>query len=617
MTVEVAGLRAQLRVLLHDRYAQSCIAAIVVLAALWLSPFVDASHPAPPAALNALFAAGSAAACLVGLRQVTDRHERGFWRLCGISLSLWATVEVVYAVVPPSSWNTAWDVVADALFLLYYVPLLVAVDRFAAPRQRAHSSRLAQWIRPVHLGITTVAWVTYAIVVPLLTVGAGTTEDWYAYVVLDVVVVGASIGAGRPNRPRRWNILQRWLILAFSMAALFDTLDGFVVVHGTQLHPLGLFLWAIPHVCLIATARLRRYLPPGPADATGVAPPGRVEAASDTTLIVLTALSLPVTHMFAVIAGAAPVDVQAPQGLVVALSMLVVGIVAAAEYHEMEVERTALAQERARLEQSILQIQKMEAIGRLGGGIAHDYNNLLTAIGGYADIVLESLPDDDPTAYAMKQVRASVDRASALTRQLLIVGRRQILSFEAVDINETIRDIPYAHRHLLGERTDLRLAPAPGVDCAWVDPAQLEQVLLNLVVNARDAMPDGGIVRVSTSNVVLGDGAASGWPESRAGRYVRIEVADEGVGIPDDVLSQIFEPFFTTKPAGSGTGLGLAVAYGIVRQSGGRLSLVHRGGQGDDVRGGSPRRRHPGAGETRRRKRTQRHRVGDHSRGGR
>jgi CheY-like chemotaxis protein len=166
---------------------------------------------------------------------------------------------------------------------------------------------------------------------------------------------------------------------------------------------------------------------------------------------------------------------------------------------------------------------------------------------------------------------------------LLVVGRRQRLALEATDVNEIIRDLPHAHRYLLAERTELRPALAADLAQAWVDPSQVEQVILNLVVNARDAMPDGGAIRISTSNVVLGDGSSAGWPESKPGRYVRIDVSDAGTGIPEDVLPRIFEPFFTTKPAGSGTGLGLSVVYGIIRQSGGRVAVSSTVGRGTTV----------------------------------
>ena len=584
MSPVAPGLPAQARAVAADRYIQVAVPAFAALLALYASPLLDApARLVAGPALNAVFAAVAAAACLIGLHSVEDPFERRFWARLATGLCVWSAIEVGNALVPASS-PTAWrEAATDVLFLFGYAWFLSGIDSFAAPPSRGTPGNVAALVRPAVFITTTLGWIAYVVIVPLATSTSSPGADSYARVVLDIVVIGTLLGAGRQHRPYRWKVLQQWLIGAYALTAAVHILGAVFAGRHVDLTPVGLspLLWVVPCTALVLTARLRHYLPSAPSSAPLTA--GRSLVASDGTLLVLAAFSLPVTHMLNVVAARAPADMQSPQGLVVALATLVLGVLAAAEYRRMEVERTRLVHERGELELAILQMQKMEAIGRLGGGIAHDFNNLLTAIGGYADIVLEGLPDSDPTGHAMRQVRLAVDRASALTGQLLVVGRRQRLHLEATDVNEIIRDLPHAHRYLLAERTELRPALASDLAPAWADPAQVEQVILNLVVNARDAMPDGGAIRISTANVVHGDGSPAGWPESKSGRYVRIDVADSGMGIPDDVLPRIFEPFFTTKPAGSGTGLGLSVVYGIIRQSGGRVSVSTALGRGTTV----------------------------------
>lgn len=584
MSPVAPGLPAQARSVAADRYVQVSAATFAALLALYVSPLLDApARLVAGPALNAVFAAAAAAACLLGLRSVEDPFERRFWARLATGLCLWCAIEAAQALVPAPSRTAWWEAATDTLFLCCCAWLLAGIDSFVAPPSRGTPGNVARLIRPAVFVTTTLGWIAYVVIVPFATSTNSPGEDWYARAVLDVVVIGTLLGAGRQHRSHRWKVLQQWLTGSYALAAAVPILGAVAVGRPLALKPDGLspLLWAVPYAALVLTARLRHSLPPGPSSEPRTTE--RSLVASDGTLLVLAACSLPVTHMLNVVAGQAPADMQSPEGLVVALATLVLGVLAAAEYRRMEIERTRLVHERDEVELAILQLQKMEAIGRLGGGIAHDYNNLLTAIGGYADIVIESLPGSDPTAAAMQQVRAAVDRASSLTSQLLVVGRRQRLHLEATDVNEIIRDLPHAHRYLLAERTELHPALAPDLGPAWADPSQVEQVILNLVVNARDAMPGGGTITISTANVVLGDGAPAGWPESKPGRYVRLEVADSGTGIPDDVLPRIFEPFFTTKPAGSGTGLGLSVVYGIVRQSGGRVSVSTAVGRGTTV----------------------------------
>ena len=222
-------------------------------------------------------------------------------------------------------------------------------------------------------------------------------------------------------------------------------------------------------------------------------------------------------------------------------------------------------------EEQLRQSQKMEAIGKLAGGVAHDFNNLLTAITGHSEMCLRRLAPDDPVYGRIEQIRKAGDRAAALTRQLLAFSRKQILQPEILDLNHIVVETNKLLRRLIGEDIDLLLGLAADLGKVKADPNQLEQVLLNLSVNARDAMPNGGKLTIETSNVFVDERFVGSHGSIPSGRYVMLAVSDTGCGMDAQTQARAFEPFFTTKEVGKGTGLGLATVYGIVRQSEGSI----------------------------------------------
>jgi PAS domain S-box-containing protein len=236
--------------------------------------------------------------------------------------------------------------------------------------------------------------------------------------------------------------------------------------------------------------------------------------------------------------------------------------------------------EQKSLEAQLIQSQKLEAIGRLAGGVAHDFNNLLTIIGGYADLLSQKYPAGDEDHASIVEIQRAATQAASLTRQLLVFSRRQVLQFEALDLNILIADLAKMLQRLIGEDVKLVTTLAPAVEYVLADARQIDQVLVNLAVNARDAMPEGGTLVIETSNVLVEEGAVPGNPDIPPARYVRLSVRDTGFGMDQETLSHIFEPFFTTKEAGKGTGLGLSTVYGIVRQSLGHFVVRSEPGEG-------------------------------------
>ena len=237
--------------------------------------------------------------------------------------------------------------------------------------------------------------------------------------------------------------------------------------------------------------------------------------------------------------------------------------------------------ERKRLEEHLIQSQKMETVGKLAGGIAHEFNSILTAIIGQSELLIQDLPAGSPLARNATEISQAADRAAGLTRQLLAYGRKQFLRPEALNLNQILAGMSGVLKHLVGgETVDVNLVPGAGIKAVKADAGQIEQVIINLAMNARDAMPGGGKFTLETGNVTLSPEYVGRYADLKAGEYVMLAVTDTGRGMSEAVKARVFEPFFTTKDIGQGTGLGLSTCYGIIKQSGGHINVYSEAGRG-------------------------------------
>jgi CheY-like chemotaxis protein len=231
----------------------------------------------------------------------------------------------------------------------------------------------------------------------------------------------------------------------------------------------------------------------------------------------------------------------------------------------------------------------MEAVGMLAGGVAHDFNNLLTIITGYSQLILNNIRQDDPNRHSVEQIMKAGERAAALTKQLLAFSRRQVLQPKVLDLNKLVSSLATMLQRLIGEDIDLRLVLPQDLGRVSADPGQIEQVLMNLVVNARDAMPKGGVLTIETKNVHLDENYVFRHISAKPGKYILLAVSDTGAGMDPATKARLFEPFFTTKGSGKGTGLGLSTVFGIVKQSGGSVEVYSEPNRGTSVKVYLPR----------------------------
>ena len=236
--------------------------------------------------------------------------------------------------------------------------------------------------------------------------------------------------------------------------------------------------------------------------------------------------------------------------------------------------------ERKRLEAQLVQSQRLETVGRLAGGIAHEFNSIMTAIIGQSELMLHDLPDGNPLRKNAAEIRQAADRAATLTRQLLAYGRKQILQPDILDLNTILAGMENTLRHLAGRDVDVHIAPSPGLRLVKADAGQIEQVIVNIVMNGADAMPHGGKLTLETAEAFLDHDYVRQFHDLKPGQYVMLAISDTGAGMSEAVKARIFEPFFTTKDVGRGAGLGLATCHGIIKQSGGHISVYSEPGRG-------------------------------------
>lgn len=525
-------------------------------------------------------------------RSRLDRRESLFWRQLALAWLCWLLVDLLYFFEIEPPWVSA-SFLTDTLYLLYYFLFALAIDYRPHEKPNRTLTALGRRLESV----------------------AGLMAVFGLLMYFALVVLPEPLGVSL-SFVQRTGGLTTYLLMRLSLDALLlgRLLFAALSVHGRWRHVYGLLALGMLGYALRDLLSLLRYeelLPAayGVADQAALYVPGFIVLVAarfphgsslrgvkisprpaEPTIhelgrpspIALYALVVPGLHFLLYPLGLLDTASRTPREVFSLTYVLIMGAMAWAHQRVLAMDNQSARAKLREAEESLSRSRKLEAVGRLAGGIAHDFNNYLTVIQGYGEILRERL-QGTRGAQDLGYIEDAAKKASHLTRQLLAFGRRQTLNPEALEINQVVRETSRMLDTLLGEDVLLDIQLDPNAGQALADLGQTEQVLVNLAINGRDAMPDGGTLAIRTQRLTLGGDEAAGF-EIEPGDYVAVVVADTGVGMTEDVRSQAFEPFFTTKALGRGTGLGLSTVYGIVKQSQGGISVESTPGQGTVIR---------------------------------
>ncbi len=507
-------------------------------------------------------------ALLYGVRQIKHPEERRFWLLAAFGFAAWVVVESLH-VLAPNVEAPKLETAEGSLALLNYAAILLAVA--ANPHLKSGWSRgnPRYWITSAASLVFVLGSVTYVFLIQ--TTAGHSTEPYVPnllmYVALDGLVAGTFAYLSGTCGSIRWRNLYATLAVASGLWVVLGSLDLLSTWGVWPFIPEGnLHESAVPYLPIIAAARLRHYASPQQAPAEDDNRVARQTPARLGGSPILFLVVLPLFHFGGYWTGMFSPDARLNREFLMLFLVLVLAALAFANQKQLESERRIL-EERAR------QSQKMEAIGTLAGGVAHDFNNLLTGITGFASLAQESMSSEHPAYEDITEVLKTSERAATLTRQLLAFSRQQTLEPAVLQVNSVVEEFEPMLQRLLPEYLDFVLAPNPELGNVRMDRGELEQVIVNLVVNARDAMLDGGILTIGTRPETFDSSFTREGVVVDAGDYCLLSVSDTGSGIAPQTLLHVFDPFFTTKPQGEGSGMGLAMVYGVVKQTGGYIFL--------------------------------------------
>ncbi len=574
-----------IRQLLTDRVLQ--LSVVVYGLALGI---VAATQIAPDSVDPVLI--GMAVIALLWGRRRVDPRERRFWDMLAAAWSCWMLVEVVFFL----DWSVpllSASFTTDALYILFYLVFALAVD-LRPHVQAEHSLKGARRRLESVAGLTAVFGVLiyFAIVVipePLgislsfVSRDRGFTPLILVRLTLDLLLLGRLVHAasGTQGHWRRLYGLLAAGIACFALKDALAVLQSEAVFSASQLGFAYAIFLSLPGFFVIVAARYRQVSSPVVSDRTVT-----IDASDGdeirTSPLVIYFVVVPALHFLLYPLGLLEPASRAPREIYALIYLLVQGLMAWSHQRLIMKDSRRAAEALRRVEERLFRSQRLESVGRLAGGIAHDFNNYLTVIRGYTELLRERLQGPEAQS-EIGYIDDAARKATHLTRQLLAYARRQVLRPEALNLNNVVVETSKLLESLLGEDVTLTLDLDPNVGLARADLGQTEQVIMNLALNGRDAMPGGGTLSVRTRRLVLNASAAADL-ELQPGPHVSLTIADNGTGMTREVQSQAQEPFFTTKEPGRGTGLGLSTVHGIVAQSGGAISLESSVGEGTTVR---------------------------------
>jgi len=519
-------------------------------------------------------------AILYRIRHVGATAERRFWFLVAAAYAAYLSTFTFYA-----DWDTPngrlLGLLEDALHLSFYAAIFFAVVGNSHVTARGRLSTQLQRIESLGSIVFSFGLITYFVLIPAA-LHSGGAESYapqiFVYVMLDLSIAISFVYLRKICDDRRWRMIYALFAASFAIWVVVDLAEALMwweILPFPQ-NNLAELIWYLPHIPVVLAARARDYKGDSPLPEAESAGVPAVRQLGFGGHIVMFLAFFPVMHLGLYAVGILDARSQPAREICVLLTLFALGALAIQRLRRQE-------HERRQLEAQILQSHKMEAVGRLAGGIAHDFNNLLTVITGYSQMMLDRLGPNDPARADIENIASAGERAKALTTKLLAFSRGRPVRGQVVDLNEAVEAICHMLRRVLSEDIALRFYPATEPCPARIDWGQIEQVLLNVAVNAKDAMPDGGELVFTLGHDEVDQEGVFGAGTMRPGPYVVLSVRDNGSGMGEETLRHAFEPFFTTKTVRAGTGLGLSTAYGILRNHGGELVVASTRGIGTTV----------------------------------
>ena len=495
-------------------------------------------------------------------------RERRFWTYMIVGLSFWLLARVFYLVFPEIQNKLFASVIADGMYLAFYLLIVLAIEASPHIRKSRKSFGLAQTTRSSGGIIFSLGLLAYFVLIPSQidqSEYATLLPSLYLFVAMDIYLAIRFGLLSATCTSIRWRHIYRLLTFTATIWVIHDALEA--LHHANLIHvvpgsPTEL-IWYLPYLSLICAARMRHQV----FTPTSIRPidNNRWPRVNPISPLLLQAAAFPLIHFALYGIGALDQPSRPAREAVVMFELVLLGTLALVQHRYLEKRNSDLRRDLRAANEQLQHAQKMDALGQLAGGVAHDFNNILTVIQGYSDSILQELDKDHWIYRDLLEVKCAGEKAATLTRQLLAFSSKQPLSTETLDLHSILRGMQRMLSRLLGEGIELQIKLDNGNCHVESERGHLEQIIMNLVVNARDAMPDGGRIVIGTCI-----------DEEK----VKFQVADDGCGMDAKTRQRIFEPFFTTRPRGKGTGLGLSTVYGIVVQLGGSVTVDSQQGVG-------------------------------------
>ncbi len=521
----------------------------------------------------------------VGIPSVPDATERRFWVILGVGFACWFVVTLPTVFVANDEWSLSLDLLADFGYLLFYIFFILAIELRPHEHHTGSHSDKEQQLRTAGLTLLGFFLLVYFALVPAaynLAAYNSAMPSFYMYILLDLIILGRLLWMRRETWSVRWSVVYAWLaagVLSITAGDVVEALsyadEAFNLPEIVTVTPGTLIdhLWTLPGVLFVLAIRARHV--PFPAEQRVLNEPAATSHSLRAGhILMLSAFVLPFLH-YALFAAGLFTEMSSHdlREVISMASMVVLGGMAVAAYRTLERERDEMAATELHLLSELGVARKMDAVARLAGSVAHDFNNLVQVVRGRAEIISQQIDADNPLHEDVRQIRSAASRAADLASQLMTFGRKQQARLTAVSLHELITRAESLLKPLLDDRTRLVVQLRASADVVLLDPLQFERIILNLATNARDAMPKGGVITIETSTPVAQPFVTPAVPR------VVLRISDSGTGMDAETMTHIFEPFFTTKTE-RGAGLGLAIVHGLVQQFGGAIGVESQLGRG-------------------------------------